>query len=31
MKISPFVPLHFPEANESDGLPSRYIQIFADG
>lgn len=29
MKISPFVPLHFPEANESDGLPSRYIQIFA--
>lgn len=29
MKISPFVPLHFPEANESDGLPSRYIQTFA--
>lgn len=29
MKISPFVPLHFPEANESDGLPSRYIQTWA--
>ncbi len=29
MKISPFVPLQFPEANESDGLPSRYVQTFA--
>lgn len=29
MKISPFTPLHFREANESDGLPSRYIQTWA--
>ena len=29
MKISPFVPLHFPDGTESDGLPSRYIQVFA--
>ncbi len=29
MKISPFTPLHFYEANESDGLPSRYIQLWA--
>ena len=29
MKISPFTPLHFPEANTSDGLPSRYVQVWA--
>ena len=29
MKISPFTPLHFGEANESDGLASRYVQVFA--
>ena len=29
MKISPFTPLHFGEANESDGLESRYVQVFA--
>lgn len=29
MKISPFTPLHFPEANASDGLPSRFIQVWA--
>jgi len=30
MKISPFTPLHFPEAaNGSDGLPSRYLQTWA--
>ena len=29
MKISPFTPLYFREANESDGLPSRYIQTWA--
>lgn len=29
MNISPFTPLHFPEANTSDGLPSRYVQVFA--
>lgn len=29
MKISPFTPLHFGEANASDGLPSRYVQLFA--
>lgn len=29
MKISPFTPLHFPEANASDGLPSRYVQVWA--
>lgn len=29
MKISPFTPLHFGEANASDGLSSRYVQVFA--
>lgn len=29
MIISPFTPLHFKEANESDGLASRYLQVFA--
>lgn len=29
MKISPFTPLHFPDANQSDGLPSRYTQVWA--
>lgn len=29
MIISPFTPLHFPEANLSDGLESRYVQTFA--
>lgn len=29
MKISPFTPLHFAGTNESDGLPSRYIQTWA--
>lgn len=29
MKISPFTPLHFSEANRSDGMPSRFIQLWA--
>lgn len=29
MKISPFTPLYFGEANASDGLSSRYVQVFA--
>ena len=29
MKISPFTPLHFGEANQSDGMPSRFIQLWA--
>ena len=29
MKISPFTPLHFGIEPESDGLPSRYVQLFA--
>lgn len=29
MKISPFTPLHFGNEPESDGLPSRYVQLFA--
>lgn len=29
MKISPFTPLHFGDANQSDGLTSRYVQVFA--
>lgn len=29
MKISPFTPLHFPDANESDGLQSRHVQIWS--
>lgn len=29
MKISPFTPLHFGGDPESDGLPSRYVQLFA--
>ena len=29
MIISPFTPLHFGEANASDGLSSRYVQVFA--
>ena len=29
MKISPFTPLHFSEANRSDGMPSRSIQLWA--
>ena len=29
MKISPFVPLHFDDGSTSDGLPSRYMQLFA--
>ena len=29
MKLSPFTPLHFSEANPSDGLPSRYVQTWA--
>ena len=28
MKISPFTPLFFDEASPSDGLPSRYVQVF---
>ena len=29
IKISPFVPLHFDDGIVSDGLPSRYVQLFA--
>lgn len=29
IKISPFTPLHFGIEPESDGLPSRYVQLFA--
>lgn len=29
MKISPFTPLNFGDAGQSDGLQSRYIQVFA--
>lgn len=29
MKISPFTPLHFSESNRSDGMPSRFIQLWA--
>lgn len=29
MKISPFTPLHFSDANRSDGMPSRFIQLWA--
>lgn len=29
IKISPFVPLHFDDGIASDGLPSRYVQLFA--
>ncbi len=29
IKISPFVPLHFDDGIVSDGLPSRYVQMFA--
>lgn len=29
MKISPFTPLNFADANPSDGLRSRYVQVFA--
>ena len=29
MKISPFTPLHFSEANRSDGMQSRFIQLWA--
>lgn len=29
MKLSPFTPIYFPEANVSDGLKSRYVQTWA--
>lgn len=29
MRLSPFVPVHFPDGNPADGLESRYVQVWA--